>query len=536
MPSDANQSPVFEARGLGGKLVYDGETVTLYRDTLTAFLAGLLHIGNDYGTQIISAKSVTAIEFVRQLGFFKKLLPIYFIRFVYPGSGQLNTPSIRAAFAHNAMLMSIFDNRDFFLLREAMLARARNPAPQLTANPPVTGGPSRDPQAGRFSSAIVSFFARLKYGIRAHLRPQMALGAALTLVAGLCGWMLLSAMPGFEHLARMGLQASRLPWSSSIELSWTGQDQASYRTSIPASAANALDIESRNFFAQGPVRAAASFKSEFSPRLDKIADAARSRIVAYGDWTFDWGTSYWLLSDGLLAAAGGGETGDTAVARGEAAIRQKIAQQYKETLFSDAQFEAQLQKGLEQGLAAAEREMRGTCQSIEDMLEDIAKAPVQRLVDGHWVVDPTWTDGGVAMPACHEASEGLRAARMRVQDSTRQIMKDSHVPEIAIARLARPLMTVTIGMVGSATGVTLAAVRLGLPRALLVSPLVTALGVKLAIYATDFVLTSLDEAVNRAPFEAEISAGISKAQAEALRVAHQDIVDTTAAALSVRPR
>jgi len=161
---------------------------------------------------------------------------------------------------------------------------------------------------------------------------------------------------------------------------------------------------------------------------------------------------------------------------------------------------------------------------------------VQRLFEGRWIADPTWTDGGIAMPACVAALDQLREVEGRLQHAARLIMTETHIPEIAIARLARPLMTVTIGVIGSASGLTLAAVRFGLPRALLVSPLVTVAFAKLAITATDLALTSLDEAVNRAPFEAEISSGISTAQAEVLRVSLQDVAEMTAAALSMRPR
>ena len=91
-------------------------------------------------------------------------------------------------------------------------------------------------------------------------------------------------------------------------------------------------------------------------------------------------------------------------------------------------------------------------------------------------------------------------------------------------------------MLGSATGLTLAAFSLGLPSALLIFPLVTAAGMKLAVTATDLALTSLDEAVNRAPFEAEISAGISTAQAEVLSSSLKDVSETIGSALSVRNR
>ncbi len=541
MTAQENRSPrVYKARGLGGSIVYDGTNVTLYRDSLTALAMSMLGMSNAYGTQAISADAISSVEIIRQLGFLKKILPIYFIRFVYPGSLIINSHSITSAFAHNTILMGFFDNRDFFQLREALLADARGDGASFTGEAPATIAPAPAGSLGRIPRLGLFFIARLRRRLRMidWRRSTGVLASAAISIASVGALALYVSWPGYPQLARLGIEVSRPPWSRSVEVSWIGKDEARYRTSISRPAAEALEAESRNFIAHAPPRAAETFRSEFAPLLERIATDARGRIVNYGNWTFDWGTSYWLLLDGLKAAASAGEGTDqkTMVARVESGIRQKITARYKESLFPEEQFGVQLRSGLEKGVSRAASEINRSCQSINDLFEDVVKAPVQRLFDGRWIADPTWTDGGIAMPACVAALNGLRASEARLQNAARLILTETHVPEIAITRLARPFMTVTIGMLGSATGLTLAAVRFGLPGALLVSPIVTAAGVKLAVTATDLALTSVDEAVNRASFEAEISSGISTAQAEVLRASLKDVAETIVAALSVRPR
>ena len=531
-------SPVYKARGLGGTIVYDGANVTLSRDTLTSMLMSLVGISNDYGTQIISAKVITSIEIVRQMGFVKKLLPIYFIRFVYPGSSIINSRSINSAFAHNTILMSVFDNRDFFRLREALLADARGGQPsQTTIHSPLNSSGSAFYPRTMLKSALMSIVQLgRKLLINAERHPRAVIASAIFLIASISAVSLYVMRPRYTYLARLGVEVSYVPWSQAVEVSWIGKDDAKYRSSISVSALDALEGESQNMILQAPSRAAQAFQAEFAPRLEKITTDARRGIVNYANWTFDWGTSYWLLIDALKAAAGTGEEDDkkSAIARADSLLRQKITAQYKDSLFPEERFALQLRSGLEKSFSLAISEISTSCQSFSDLFESSVNSPVQRLYQGYWIIDPTWSDAGLSIPACAAAMKGLQETEARLQLETRQAMTETYVPEIAIARLARPLMTITIGVIGSATGLTLAAVRFGLPRALLVSPLVTAAGVKLAITVTDLALTSLDETVNRAQFEADISSELTKAQAKVLDESLEHVSETITAALNMR--
>ena len=537
-------SHVYKAQGLGGSIVYDGTNVTLCRYTLTSMVMSIIGISNDYGTQVISAKTITSIEIVRQMGFIKKMLPIYFIRFVYPGSSIINAHSIRSAFAHNTILMGVFDNRDFYKLRAALLADAQGDDPRLTGDavPALASAPlahSLVSLLGKIPSLSLSLITQLKRKREriGERRSIAVLACAAVLIASIGAFALYAVQPNYAHLARIGIEVSRAPWSRSVEVHWIGKDAARYRTNLSLAAVDMLDAESRTFIDHASSRAAETFRSEFAPRLEMIATDARSGIVNYGNWTFDWGTSYWLLVDGMKAAVSEGEHADekSMLARAEFVIRQKISAQYKENLFPEERLTKQVRSGLEKGISLAASELNRSCQSINDLFESVVYAPVQRLYEGYWITDPTWMDGGIAMPSCSAAMNGLRESEVRLQDSVKLALTETYVPEIAITRLARPLMTVTIGLVGSATGLTLAAVRFGLPRALLVSPLVTAAGVKIAISVTDLALTSLDEAVNRTQFEADIASGISTAQAEVLSASLRDVAETITAALNVRP-
>ena len=537
---ESGSQRVYKARGLGGSIVYDGKIITLHRNSLTALLMSIFKISNAYGTQVISAEKISSVEIIRQTGFLKDIFPIYFIRFVYPGSILYDSHSIKSAFVHNTILMSLLDNRDFFQLREAMLADMRGYGPSFAGEAPATVTPAPASSLGRIPRLGLSFIAlsRRRLRMTGGRRSTAVLASAAISIASVGALALYVSRPGYAQLARLGIEVSSPPWSRSVEVSWIGKDEARYRTSISPTAAEVLEAESRTFIAQAPSRTAETFRLEFAPRLERIATDARGNIVKYGNWTFDWGTSYWLLVDGLKAAANAGESIDqkTIVARVESVIQQKITAQYKETLFPEDQFGMHLRSALEKGVSRAASEINRSCQSINDLFEDAVKAPVQRLFDDHWITDPNWVDGGVAMPVCIAALNGLRTSEARLQQSARLIMTETHVPGIAIARLMRPFITVTIGMLGSATGLTLAAFSLGLPSALLIFPLVTAAGMKLAVTATDLALTSLDEAVNRAPFEAEISAGISTAQAEVLSSSLKDVSETIGYALSVRNR
>lgn len=128
--SHHGQPPIMEAHGWGG-------LIALYADRVEIRRVGFLHVLMDVlplhiprVDSSIFLDTITAIEVVRPLTM------IEFVRFAYagdPGSHATHGGYWASAFADNAVMMNLLDNRGFYRLIEAANALRRGlPLPDST--------------------------------------------------------------------------------------------------------------------------------------------------------------------------------------------------------------------------------------------------------------------------------------------------------------------------------------------------------------------------------------------------------------------
>jgi hypothetical protein len=121
-------------RGVGGWLILYPDRLRIVRQGLPFTSANLLfHIEREMDT-VISLRELVGVHFVRSL------LLVQFLRLTYPGCPTPSGSYLRDAFAENAFLYSLTDNRPLLgLTHEIARAAARAGGPVAKALPGSTG-------------------------------------------------------------------------------------------------------------------------------------------------------------------------------------------------------------------------------------------------------------------------------------------------------------------------------------------------------------------------------------------------------------
>lgn len=100
------------AIGIGGRIELMGEQIRLIKGGVFGHAVELLWLGYGVSEKTIPVREIAAVEIVKPL-----FLPD-FIRFSYPGSPSQTGNYVEDALAENALIMSWFDNRAFYRLKE----------------------------------------------------------------------------------------------------------------------------------------------------------------------------------------------------------------------------------------------------------------------------------------------------------------------------------------------------------------------------------------------------------------------------------
>ena len=103
---------VLVAKGTGGRLELHGNTLHLTKGGLFGFFVGLLGLHGGHAHQTIRVSDISAIEFEKHGVFF------HYVRFCYPGAPSESGNHLHDMMADNALLMSMFDNRGLYRIKE----------------------------------------------------------------------------------------------------------------------------------------------------------------------------------------------------------------------------------------------------------------------------------------------------------------------------------------------------------------------------------------------------------------------------------
>jgi len=102
------------AKGTGGRLELHGNTLHLTKGGLFGFFVGLLGLHGGHAHQTIRVSDISAIEFEKH-GFL-----FHYVRFCYPGAPAESGNHLHDMMADNALLMSLFDNRGLYKIKETI--------------------------------------------------------------------------------------------------------------------------------------------------------------------------------------------------------------------------------------------------------------------------------------------------------------------------------------------------------------------------------------------------------------------------------
>jgi hypothetical protein len=103
---------VMMAKGTGGRLELHGNTLHLTKGGIFGFFVTLLGLHGGHAHQTIRVSDISAIEFEKHGMFF------HYVRFCYPGAPKESGNHLHDMMADNALLMSIFDNRGLYRIKE----------------------------------------------------------------------------------------------------------------------------------------------------------------------------------------------------------------------------------------------------------------------------------------------------------------------------------------------------------------------------------------------------------------------------------
>ncbi|BBK29719.1 hypothetical protein EDC65_5364 [Stella humosa] len=124
-PPPAGPHPILEAHGWGGLVALHADRIEIRRVGFLHVVMDLLPLHIPRVDSSIFLDTITAIEVVRPLTM------VEFVRFSYAGNPEGSHSYWAAAFADNAVMMNLLDNRGFYRLIEAANALRRGqPIPE----------------------------------------------------------------------------------------------------------------------------------------------------------------------------------------------------------------------------------------------------------------------------------------------------------------------------------------------------------------------------------------------------------------------
>jgi hypothetical protein len=105
-------SPMLVAVGVAGRIELVAEQIRLIKGGVFGHAVELLWLGYGVSEKSIPVREISAVEIVQPM-----FLPD-FIRFSYPGSPGQTGNYVDDALAENALIMSWFDNRAFYRIKD----------------------------------------------------------------------------------------------------------------------------------------------------------------------------------------------------------------------------------------------------------------------------------------------------------------------------------------------------------------------------------------------------------------------------------
>lgn len=136
MAEDHADGRIGALRGVGGWLILYPDRLRIVRQGLAFTGANLVfHLEREMDT-VIALRELVGVHFVRSL------LLVQFLRLTYPGCPAPTGSYVRDAFAENAFLYSLTDNRPLLGLMHQIARAAAGAGGPLRTDPSCSNGPA----------------------------------------------------------------------------------------------------------------------------------------------------------------------------------------------------------------------------------------------------------------------------------------------------------------------------------------------------------------------------------------------------------
>ncbi len=106
------EQEVLVAKGTGGRLELEGNCLRLTKGGTFGFFLALLGVEGGFVERTIRVSDIAAVEMDKPALFFR------YMRFSYPGAPDLTGDDLKDMMAENSLLMSLFDNRGLYRIKE----------------------------------------------------------------------------------------------------------------------------------------------------------------------------------------------------------------------------------------------------------------------------------------------------------------------------------------------------------------------------------------------------------------------------------
>lgn len=518
------------AHGLEARVELANGMVRIRGEGLLGHLMAVIGHGDTLADKSIPVRMISSVEITRT--FILGLISFETLRFSYAGSPAPGESRLRDTLLENVVIMGLFDNRDFYALKEAIeremvaLHYYGAVAPQA-GPPPFVPTPEASPPAPpvpspAWSERAGAWLARTSRGV-----PRRWTGAtvfALLAALGL-GWILFgrSSPPHVATTPNIRLTDSLFPslsGSGQRQITWEAGPGITYRASVRARAVDEFQAFNRAWGEGLRQRLEARFRERLTVEMSPVFVEVDRRIPEYGEWVFNWWTSYILMVKGMGAivtqVADGSE--QTLQEVSERVMADAIKQRYIEIVLSPERFRPALRQAVTRAAAETVQELGAACEEMRGrfvtLLSEHGHDIELRTAAGGWLADRGWQarltrDSYCAAPGVH-----VRGAVAALDASTPTTFgATGGIDEVAI-RITRPFVTTMVSAGLSASSLAGLATAIGIPAALVATPAMAAVLTKSAFTLVDLMLSELDEALNRTTFEATVHDAVTRARGE----------------------
>jgi hypothetical protein len=526
LPASPQPRPI--ANGMGARVEIVGSQIRIKRDGLFGLMMTLFGMGDGLAEKTIPIQRLSAIEVVRTFAF--GIFCVEYMRFSYPGSPESKGSDWRDAMLEHTVMMNLFDNRDFYALKEHIeremesIRRGNGGAAPPTEPVPGVAPVAPRPTWGDRVRAWAGMLAEpLASRVPGGERGLMALAVAVAALVGSVVWVVQQPrpVPMAEAGGRGGAATDLLPLfglDSRRAISWEGPGGVLYRAAVRGRAYENFLADARARAASVRGRAEARFQERLAENLRPVFADVDERIPDYGEWVFNWWTSYILLVRGIGAiwdqvASGTEQSLEDVTQR---IMADEIKARYVQIVLPPEEFRPALREAVAGAVAAARAELRQACDELRlrfaaFLIENAAAVEFQTAANA-WAPDRGWESRAAENRVCPAAGRHLDAAAGDLEAGYDDAFGTTGAIDDVAIRITRPFVTTIVSAGLSASSVAALAVSLGIPAALVATPAMAAVLTKSAFTLVDLMLSQLDETLNRQNFEAAVREAVARSR------------------------